>query len=72
MPAIELDPITMKRLRNKSRSKKSRSKKSVKSARKLISGATGALKRKASAGFLNPEKIASAARLDPVTMKRLN
>lgn len=67
MPAIELDPITMKRLRNKSRSKKS-----VKSARKLISGATGALKRKASAGFLNPEKIASAARLDPVTMKRLN
>lgn len=75
MPAVELDLKTLKRKVSKaakrSAPKKSKSKKGLSGSKKMYAGATGALARKASAGFMDPEKIASAVRLDPVTMKRI-
>jgi len=74
MPAVELDLKTLKRKVSKGAKslapKKAKSDKGLSSAKKLYAGATGALARKAKAGFMNPEKIASAVRLDPVTMTR--
>jgi len=76
MPAVELDLKTLKRKVSKatkrSGPKKSKSKKGLSSVKKMYAGSTGALARKAKAGFMNPEKIASAVRLDPVTLKSIN
>lgn len=66
MPAVELDLKTLKRKSSKatkrSAPKKSKSLKGLSSVKKMYAGSPGALARKAKDGFMNPEKIASAAK----------